>query len=100
MVSLCCIYSMPHVIDDAGLYLCTGCTLCTNQFMYTETGSSKRLLYKFDHNNDQCKLDSGGERWSGFGDKRGEFHLHIFPILRFIFLIKTFKYTDTTYYLD
>ena len=88
MVSVCCIKSMPHVIYGARLYFVyrlytVQFSLCT-QKPVPLSGYNTHMITTID----QCKLDSGGERWSEFGDKRGEFHLHIFSILRFIFLSK------------
>ena len=47
MVSLKCIYSMPHVVYSARLYF-----VCSTPFVYVhKTGPSEWLLYKHDHNN-------------------------------------------------
>ena len=78
---------MPHVIDGARLYFVYRLYTVYKLSLCTQTGPSKWLLYMIT-TIDQCKLDSGGERWSGCSDKHGEFHLHIFPILRFSFSLK------------
>ena len=65
---------MPHIIDGARL-LCVQVvhsvqfSLCTQKLVPYYTYMITII--------DQCKLDSGGERWSGFSDKRGEFRTHI-----------------------
>ena len=79
---------MPHVIDGARLYFVYRLyTVYNSVYVHKLVPLSGYYTYMIT-TIDQCKLDSGGERWSGYSDKRGEFHLHIFSILRFIFSLK------------
>ena len=86
--------SMSYIIDASRYWwcstvLCVQVVHCVQFSLCTQKPVPLSGYYTYMVTTiDQCILDSGGERWSGFSDKRGEFHLHIFSILRFIFLSK------------